>query len=117
MLLLERGPLASETSSQGAGFLCSIRPKRSSAEIVRYSTEFYTRFTEETGFDVDLHLTGGVRVALTRGWLDELRIEAETGRSIGVETHELTASEVRDRVPGLELGAPSAGCSRRSRAT
>jgi glycine/D-amino acid oxidase-like deaminating enzyme len=103
VLQLERGPLASETSSQGAGLLCSIRPKRSSAEIVRYSTEFYLRFSDETGYDIDLHPTGGIRVALTRAWLEEIRIDAETGRSIGVETVELTPRELADRVPGFDV--------------
>ena len=103
VLQLERGPLASETSSQGAGFLCSIRPRRSSAQIVRYSTDFYTRFRDETGFEVDLHLVGGVRVALTRAWLDDLRVEAATGRAIGLEVDELSGDEVRERLPGFEL--------------
>lgn len=106
---LERGPLASEASSQGAGFLCSYRPRRSSAQILQYSTAFYHRFREETGFDVDLHPTGAVRVALGERWLDELRTEAEMGRSIGVETHELTAREVAGMLPGLELGAAIGG--------
>jgi glycine/D-amino acid oxidase-like deaminating enzyme len=109
VLHLERGPLASETSSQGAGFLASIRPRRSSAEIVRYSSEFYTRFREETGFDVDLHLVGGVRVALTEAWLDELRVEAATGREMGLEVDELTGAEVRERMPLFELGAAVGG--------
>lgn len=109
VLQLERGPLASETSSQGAGFLCSIRPKRPSAEIVRYSTEFYLRFTEHTGFDIDLHPTGGIRVALTRDWLDEIRIDADTGRSIGVETTELTPGELADRLPGFDVAGAVGG--------
>jgi glycine/D-amino acid oxidase-like deaminating enzyme len=103
VLQLERGPLASETSSQGAGFLCSIRPKRSSTEIVRYSTAFYLRFTQETGYDIDLHPTGGIRVALTRDWLEEIRVDAETGRSIGVETVELTPRELADRLPRFDV--------------
>jgi dimethylglycine dehydrogenase len=109
VLQLERGPLASETSSQGAGFLCSIRPRRSSAEIVRYSSGFYTRFREETGFDVDLHLVGGVRVALTEAWLEELRVEAATGREIGLEVEELTGDEVRERLPSFDLAGAVGG--------
>jgi dimethylglycine dehydrogenase len=109
VLHLERGPLASETSSQGAGFLCSIRPKRSSAQIVRYSTDFYRRFTDETGFDIDLHLTGGIRVALTQAWLDEIRIDAATGRDIGVDTLELTPRELADRLPGFDVSGAVGG--------
>ncbi|MBM4409510.1 MAG: FAD-binding oxidoreductase, partial [Chloroflexi bacterium] len=56
-LVLERGPLASETSSQGAGFLCSIRPRRSTAQYLHYTSLFYHRFHEETGYDVDFHPT------------------------------------------------------------
>lgn len=103
VLVLERGPLASETSSQGAGFLCSIRPRRSTARYLHYSSRFYHRFTEETGYEVDLHRTGAVRVALTERWLNELRIEAATGREIGVETHELSPREVADRLPGIDV--------------
>ena len=109
VLHLERGPLASETSSQGAGFLCSIRPRRSSAQIVRYSTEFYARFSEETGFDIDLHLTGGLRVALSSAWLSDLRGEAETGRGIGVASVELTPAELADRLPAFDLRAAVGG--------
>jgi len=109
VLQVERGALASETSSQGAGFLCSIRPKHASAQIVRYSTEFYARFTEETGFDIDLHLTGGVRVALTRGWLNEVRIDAATGRSIGVASDELSLREIADMLPGFNVGSAVGG--------
>lgn len=109
VLHLERGPLGSETSSQGAGFLCSIRPKLSSAQIVRYSTDFYHRFTDETGFDIDLHFTGGIRVALTHAWLDEIRIDAATGRAIGVETVELSPGELADRLPGFDVGSAVGG--------
>ena len=100
---LERGPLASEASSQGAGFLCSYRPRRSSAQILHYSTRFYHRFRDETGFDVDLHPTGAVRVALAETWLGELRVEAGMGRSIGVDTHELTPREVAALLPGIRI--------------
>jgi 4-methylaminobutanoate oxidase (formaldehyde-forming) len=109
VLLLERGPLGSETSSQGAGFLCAIRPRESSARIVRYSTEFYRRFREETGFDIDLHLTGGLRVALSRGLLASLHDEAATGRSIGVDVQELSPAELADRAPGFLLDGAVGG--------
>jgi len=109
VLHLERGALASETSSQGAGFLCSVRPKASSTQIVRYSTDFYVRFTQETGFDIDLHLTGGVRVALGKDWLEMLRAESETARLLGGTSDLLSPAELRDRLPGFELGAALGG--------
>lgn len=109
VLQLERGPLASETSSQGAGFLCSIRPRRSTAQYLHYSSLFYHRFNEETGYEVDLHPTGAVRVALTERWLNELRIEAATGREIGVETHELSPREVAERLPGIDVSRAIGG--------
>jgi 4-methylaminobutanoate oxidase (formaldehyde-forming) len=109
VLVLERGPLASETSSQGAGFLCSMRPRRSTAEYLHYSSLFYHRFAEETGYEVDLHQTGAVRVALTERWLNELRIEAATGREIGVETHELSPGELADRLPGIDVSRAIGG--------
>jgi 4-methylaminobutanoate oxidase (formaldehyde-forming) len=103
VLLLDRGPVGAEASSQGAGFLCSIRPKQSSAQIVRYSTEFYSRFHERTGYDIDLHPTGGIRVALGDEWFATLRGEAATGRSIGVETDELSPADLAEGLPAFDL--------------
>src|SRR4051812_37690404 len=81
VVLIDRGPLGAETSSQGAGFLCSVRPTVASARIVSGSTKFYERFEEETGYAIDLHMHGGVRVAFNETWHRSLVAEAEASRS------------------------------------
>jgi 4-methylaminobutanoate oxidase (formaldehyde-forming) len=104
VLLIDRGPLGAETSSQGAGFLCSVRPSLASARLVHYSTTFYSRFEAETGYRVDLHMTGGVRVALSQAWLDELFAEADTSGEAGVASRRLTRDDVQALIPPLRTG-------------
>jgi 4-methylaminobutanoate oxidase (formaldehyde-forming) len=103
VLLLDRGPLAAETSSQGAGFLCSLRPTVASSRIVSRSTQFYRRFTEETGYAIDLHMHGGLRVAFSEAWYRHLVAEAAAAKQAGVEVHVIDRAEISRLSPGFNL--------------
>ena len=83
----------------------AARRRRSSG----YSTDFYTRFREETGFEVDLHLVGGVRVALTRAWLDELRLRPRPGARSASRWTSSRATRSASDCPASSSRARSAG--------
>lgn len=109
VLILDRGPIGAETSSQGAGFLCAVRPTVASSRLAAYSTAFYRSFSDHTGYPIDLHLTGGLRVALGEGWMDELRREAAAAEEIGVDVQVLGPREVQAAAPSLDLSAAFGG--------
>ena len=98
VVLIDRGPLASETSSQGAGFLCSIRPTVSSTRLSYYSTLFYSRFEEETGYAIDLHMVGGLRVAMSNTRMDELLLEVEAANEANVDAYQLSKGGIADLI-------------------
>ena len=103
IVLLDRGPLASETSSQGAGFLCSVRHTEALTRLCAESTRFYARFEEETGHPLDLHLVGGVRIALTARQYEKLRAEQAVARRLGVVVEELTHRELEHLLPSMAV--------------
>ena len=109
VMLLDRGPIGAETSSQGAGFLCSHRSSVSSTRLVAYSTEFYVHFEEETGYKVDLHMTGGLRVAVGADILATLRADAVIAREAGIDVAEATAADMARLVPSMDLSTAIGG--------
>ena len=109
VVVLDAGPVGSETTSQGAGFLCSMRPTPASTRIVHHSTRFYGRFKEETGYGIDLHRTGGVRVALSKRSLEALDREAEAARRAGVEVCRLGVDDIGRLLPAMNLAGLAGG--------
>jgi len=109
VVVLDAGPVGSETTSQGAGFLCSMRTTPASTHIVNQSTRFFGRFKEETGYGIDLHRTGGVRVALTERSLEALDREAEVASRAGVETHRLGVDDIGRLLPAMNCGGVAGG--------
>ena len=109
VVVLDAGPVGAETTSQGAGFLCSMRPTPASTHIVHHSTRFYGRFKEETGYGIDLHRTGGVRVALSKRSLEALDREAEVARRAGVEVCRLSAGDIGRLLPAINLAGLAGG--------
>lgn len=63
VLLFDLGPIGSKTLSQGAGFPCSHLSSRSSTRSLTYLVAFYSRFEEQTGIEIDLHLPGLLSIA------------------------------------------------------
>ena len=109
VVLLDRGPVGAQTTSQGAGFLCSMRPTPASTRIAHRSTRFYGRFREETGHRLDLKPTGGIRVALSRQGMEALHGEAATARRAGVEAHPLGVDDIARLLPTMNLAGVVGG--------
>lgn len=99
--LLDKGPLASEVSSQGAGFLATLRENESLTRLCFYSTEFYANFTAETGSPLALHQVGSVKVVYSDAYVADLQAEMAVGKRTGVEVHPLSLSDLKHLVPVL----------------
>jgi glycine/D-amino acid oxidase-like deaminating enzyme len=80
-----------------------------SARIVSGSTKFYQQFEEETGYTIDLHMHGGVRVAFKEPWHGSLVAEANASRSAGVEIHVVDSAEIAKLIPDLDLSTAIGG--------
>jgi len=77
------GPIGSKTLRQRAGFPCAHLSPGSSTRRLTYSVAFYSRFEEQTGFEIDLSLIGPLSADLISAGLSSLRRDAPTARGSG----------------------------------
>ncbi|MBM3524025.1 MAG: FAD-dependent oxidoreductase, partial [Alphaproteobacteria bacterium] len=72
-------------------------------KLQRYSTRLYARLAEETGYPINYHVTGAVRLAQDRERMAEFRHVTAMARHQGIAFEMLSAQEIRQRHPFVEL--------------
>ncbi|MFN9960052.1 MAG: NAD(P)/FAD-dependent oxidoreductase, partial [bacterium] len=70
---------------------------------LKYSVELYDRLEAETGLATGWKRNGGLRLACNAARLTEIRRQATTAHSFGLEMHLLTPSEARDLWPVMDI--------------
>ena len=100
VVVLERHKLTSGTTWHAAGLVVTSGfTTRTGMQIARYTRELYATLEAETGFATGFDPIGLLQVAANREILEDLRRKATFGRSMGIETHELSPGEVAERWP------------------
>ncbi len=99
VLLLERHQLTSGTTWHAAGLLTSLRDTETQTRLAKYSQELYRGLEAETGQATGLIDCGSIQLAMTKDKAEEMRRGAHMSASFGVEVHEISIAEVRQKWP------------------
>ncbi|GIH13655.1 GcvT family protein [Rugosimonospora africana] len=102
--LVERHRLADGTSWHSAGFVGQLRSTISQTRMIMYSSSLYAELRERTGMDPGWRGVGGLRLASTPDRVDELRRQASSAQTYGLEMDLLSPAEAHNRLPLLDVG-------------
>jgi len=102
-VLLERHKLTSGSTFHAAGLVGQLRSNANITQLLGYSVALYDRLEEETGIASGWKRNGGLRLACTADRWTELRRQATTARSFGLEMHLLTPREAQDLWPPMQV--------------
>ncbi len=102
VLLLERGSLTCGTTFHAAGLVGQLRSSASITRLLKYSVELYNTLEQETGLATGWKQNGGLRLANNQERWTEIRRQATTARSFGLEMHLLTPKEALDVWPLMD---------------
>ncbi len=103
VLLLERAKLTSGSTHHAAGLVGQLRNSANITQLLGQSIELYDRLEAETGQATGWRMNGGLRLACTEARMIELRRQATTARSFGLEMHILTPGEALELWPMMQV--------------
>ena len=96
VLLLERHQLTSGSTWHAAGLVGQLRTSANITQLLGYSVQLYDSLEQETGQATGWKCNGGLRLACNPERWTEVRRQATTAQSFGLEMHLLTPTEAKD---------------------
>ena len=102
-VLLERKKLTSGSTFHAAGLVGQLRSNANITELLGYSVELYNRLEAETGLATGWKMNGGLRLACNQQRWTEVKRQATTARSFGLDMQLLTPTEARELWPLMNI--------------
>ncbi len=102
-VLLERKKLTSGTTFHAAGLVGQLRTSANITQLLGYSVDLYKRLEAETGLQTGWKMNGGLRLACNPERWTEVKRQATTAHSFGLEMHLLTPKEAQDLWPLMTI--------------
>ncbi|GLS17170.1 FAD-dependent oxidoreductase [Labrys miyagiensis] len=103
VLVLERGKLTSGSTWHAAGLVGQLRTNANITQLLGYSVALYDRLEQETGLATGWKRNGGLRLACNRERWTEVKRQATTATSFGLEMQLLTPKEAQDLWPLMQV--------------
>ena len=103
IVLIERNKLTSGSTWHAAGLVGQLRTSANITQLLKYSVELYDRLEGETGQATGWKRNGGLRLACNPERMTEIKRQATTAHSFGLEMHLLTPAEARDLWPVMDI--------------
>lgn len=103
VVLLERKKLTSGTTFHAAGLVGQLRSSANITQLLGYSVDLYKRLEQETGQATGWKMNGGLRLACNQERWTEVKRQATTAHSFGLDMQLLTPSEARDLWPLMTI--------------
>ncbi len=103
VVVLERHKLTSGSTFHAAGLVGQLRASANVTRLLKYSVELYGRLEAETGQATGWKQNGGLRLACNEARMTEIRRQATTARSFGLEMELLTPAEARALWPAMDV--------------
>ena len=100
-LLIERGKLSCGSSWHAAGLVGQLRTNANVTQLLGYSVALYDKLEAETGLATGWKMNGGLRLACNAERWIEVKRQATTAHSFGLEMHLLSPAEARDLWPPM----------------
>lgn len=101
--LLERKKLTSGTTFHAAGLVGQLRTSANITQLLGYSVDLYKRLEAETGQATGWKMNGGLRLACNAERWTEVKRQATTAHSFGLDMHLLTPQEAFDLWPIMAI--------------
>ncbi len=102
-VLLERKKLTSGTTFHAAGLVGQLRSNANITQLLGYSVDLYNKLEEETGLGTGWKMNGGLRLACNEERWTEVKRQATTAHSFGLEMELLTPSEALELWPLMDI--------------
>src|SRR6202051_4623472 len=93
VVLLERNKLTSGSTWHAAGLVGQLRSSANITQLLKYSVELYDRLEAETGQATGWKRNGGLRLACNAERMTEIKRQATTAHSFGLEMELLSPKE------------------------
>ncbi|MDQ0395993.1 GcvT family protein [Labrys monachus] len=103
VLVLERGKLTSGSTWHAAGLVGQLRTNANITQLLGYSVALYDRLEQETGLATGWKRNGGLRLACNQERWTEVKRQATTATSFGLEMQLLTPREAQDLWPLMQI--------------
>ncbi len=103
VLLVERGKLTCGSTWHAAGLVGQLRTSANITQLLGYSVELYDRLEQETGLATGWKRNGGLRLACNPERWTEVKRQATTATSFGLEMHLLTPKEAQALWPLMQV--------------
>jgi sarcosine dehydrogenase len=102
VVLLERHKLTSGSTFHAAGLVGQLRTNANITRLLTHSVELYGRLETETGQASGWKMNGGLRLACNPDRMVELKRQATTARSFGLDMHLLSPEEAKELWPLMD---------------
>ena len=99
VLLLERAKLSSGSTWHAAGLVGQLRTNANVTQLLGYSVALYDKLEAETGLATGWKMNGGLRLACNSERWIEVKRQATTARSFGLEMQLLSPKEAQELWP------------------
>jgi len=109
VVLVERDELTAGSTWHAAGNVPNFATSWSLLRMQRYTTRLYADLARLTGYDINYHVTGSIRLAHTRDRIDEFKHVISQARAQGTEFELLTPDEIAVRHPFIRTEGIAAG--------
>ncbi|MEM6891595.1 MAG: FAD-dependent oxidoreductase [Pseudomonadota bacterium] len=103
VLLVEKAKLTSGSTWHAAGLVGQLRSSANITQLLGYSIDLYNRLEAETGLSTGWKMNGGLRLACNSERWTEVKRQATTAHSFGLDMQLLTPQEAQDLWPLMDI--------------
>ena len=103
VLLLEKAALTSGSTWHAAGLVGQLRSNANVTQLLGDSIDLYNRLEAETGLATGWKMNGGLRLACNQERWTEVKRQATTAHSFGLDMRLLTPQEAQDLWPLMDI--------------
>lgn len=103
VLLIEQGKLTSGSTWHAAGLVGQLRTSANITQLLGYSVALYDKLEKETGLATGWKRNGGLRLACNAERWTEVKRQATTATSFGLEMQLLTPKEAQALWPLMQV--------------
>ena len=90
VVVIEKGKLTSGSTFHAAGLVGQLRTNANINQLLGYSVELYQSLEAKTGLATGWKMNGGLRLACNQQRWTEVKRQATTAHSFGLDMHLLT---------------------------
>ena len=103
VLLLEKAALTSGSTWHAAGLVGQLRSNANITQLLGYSINLYDQLEADTGLATGWKMNGGLRLACNQERWTEVKRQATTAHSFGLDMQLLSPKEAQDLWPLKQL--------------